>query len=82
MVRAPMGPDDHVPPTALLGMAAVLLAVLGLLVKGRRNKEIAVELALNIKTVETYRSRLMKRFACSSPAELVRHAIRAGLAVA
>jgi DNA-binding NarL/FixJ family response regulator len=56
--------------------------VLGLVVRGLRNKEIAAELALNIKTVESYRARLMKRFACKSPAELVRHAIRSGLAEA
>jgi DNA-binding NarL/FixJ family response regulator len=47
-----------------------------------RNKEIAAELALNVKTVESYRSRLMKRFGCQSLAELVRHAIRSGLAEA
>ena len=56
--------------------------VLVLIVQGLRNKEIATELGLNVKTIETYRSRLMKRFDCASPAELVRHAIRSGLAVA
>jgi DNA-binding NarL/FixJ family response regulator len=55
--------------------------VLVLIVQGLRNKEIAAELGLNIKTVEAYRSRLMKRFDCASPAELVRHAIRTGLAI-
>ena len=55
--------------------------VLTLLIKGLRNKEIATELTLGVKTVETYRGRLMKRFGCTSPAELVRHAIRLGLAV-
>ena len=54
--------------------------VLNLILLGLRNKEIAAELKLGVKTVETYRSRLMKRFNCASPAELVRHAIRAGLA--
>ena len=54
--------------------------VLILIVQGLRNKEIATELSLNVKTVEAYRSRLMKRFDCASPAELVRHAIRMGLA--
>lgn len=53
--------------------------VLTLVVQGLRNKEIAAELKLSVKTVETYRMRLMKRFGCESPAELVRHAIRAGL---
>ena len=54
--------------------------VLNLVLIGLRNKEIAAELKLSVKTVETYRGRLMKRFNCSSPAELVRHAIRVGLA--
>lgn len=54
--------------------------VLNLLMLGLRNKEIASELQLSVKTVETYRARLMKRFQCASPAELVRHAIRVGLA--
>jgi DNA-binding NarL/FixJ family response regulator len=56
--------------------------VLNLVLLGRRNKEIAAELNLSVKTVETYRGRLMKRFDCASPAELVRHAIRVGLASA
>ena len=56
--------------------------VLNLVLIGLRNKEIAAELNLSVKTVETYRGRLMKRFDCSSPAELVRYAIRAGLAKA
>jgi len=55
--------------------------VLVLLMRGLRNKEIASQLSLGVKTVETYRGRLMKRFGCASLAELVRHAIRLGLAV-
>jgi len=49
--------------------------VLQLLVDGLRNKEIAAELGIGIKSVETYRSRVMKRLDCASPAELVRAAI-------
>jgi len=55
--------------------------VLALLLRGLRNKEIADELTLGVKTVETYRGRLMKRLGCKSPADLVRHAIRLGLAI-
>lgn len=54
--------------------------VLKLLLRGARNKEIADDLKLSVKTVETYRARLMKRFNCTSVAELVIHAIREGLA--
>jgi len=54
--------------------------LLRLVAEGRRNKEIAARLAVSAKSVETYRSRLMKRLGCSSPAELVRYAIREGIA--
>lgn len=54
--------------------------VLERLVRGERNKEIAAALGLSVKTVETYRSRLMKRFDCGNVPELVRCAIREGFA--
>lgn len=47
---------------------------------GRRNKEIALELAISVKSVEAKRSRLMKKLGCASLAELIRHAIRERLA--
>ncbi len=46
---------------------------------GLRNKEIAALLNLSIRSVETYRYRLMKRLGCDHAAGLVRYAIRAGL---
>ena len=58
------------------------MEVLRLIVAGNRNKEISAELKVGIKSVETYRARLMKKAGCSSPAELVRYAIREGLATA
>lgn len=54
--------------------------LLRLIAGGRRNKEIAAELAISTKSVETYRSRLMKKLGYSSPAELVRYAVREGIA--
>ena len=42
--------------------------------------EIACELAISTKSVETYRSRLTKKLGYSSPAELVRYAVREGIA--
>ena len=53
--------------------------VLRLVVQGLRNKEIAVELNVGIKSVEAYRSRLMKKLGCSTPADLVHCALRDGL---
>lgn len=54
--------------------------VLQLVVEGLRNKEIADRLGISVKSVESYRARLMVKAACSSPAELVRYAIKEGLA--
>ncbi len=53
--------------------------VLRLIADGQRNKEIAAHLGLSTKSIETYRSRLMRKLGCSSPAELVRYAIRTGI---
>ena len=50
--------------------------LLQLVAAGKRNKEIAGEMTLTVKSVETYRSRLMKKLRCASAAELVRYAIR------
>jgi len=53
--------------------------LLRLVAGGQRNKEIAAELKLRVNSVETYRVRLMKKTGCSSTAQLVLYAIRAGL---
>src|ERR1019366_1699560 len=54
--------------------------LLRLISKGLRNKEMATELNLSDNTIETYRARLMKKVCCSSTAELVRYAVREGIA--
>ena len=48
--------------------------VLKMLCDGKRNKEIAMELKLNEKTVSTYRSRIMKKLRVRNLVELVRKA--------
>jgi DNA-binding NarL/FixJ family response regulator len=53
--------------------------VLRLLAEGRRTQEIAELLGLGVKSVETYRSRLMNKLGIDNVAGLVRFAIRAGL---
>ena len=53
--------------------------VLGFLAKGLRHKEIADRLSVSVKSVETYRARLMAKLGCSSTADLIRHAIRTGV---
>jgi two-component system, NarL family, response regulator NreC len=53
--------------------------VLERLVDGFTNKEIAEQLFLSVKTVETYRARLMDKLKLNSRAELVRYAVAHGL---
>jgi DNA-binding NarL/FixJ family response regulator len=53
---------------------------LRLIAEGRRNKEIAVHLTTSIKSVLAYRSRRAKKLGYASSADLVRYAIREGIA--
>jgi DNA-binding NarL/FixJ family response regulator len=53
--------------------------VLQLLARGLRMKEIAAKLGISIRTVETYRQRLVKKVGCQSVAELTRYAVREGI---
>lgn len=53
--------------------------LLKLVAEGKRNKEIAEALQIGVKSVETYRSRLMHKLNCGSAAELTRYAIREGI---
>lgn len=54
--------------------------LLRLVAEGKRNKEIAGILNVGVKSVETYRSRLMKKLGCASTVELTRYALREGIA--
>ncbi len=53
--------------------------VLKRIAEGRSTKEIAYELNLSVKTVETHRAQLMERLGIRDVAGLVRYAMRAGL---
>ena len=55
------------------------LEVLGLVVKGKMNKEIAADLDLSIKTVKVHRGRVMKKMEAASLADLVRMAGSVGI---
>jgi DNA-binding CsgD family transcriptional regulator len=52
------------------------LEVLKLLAKGNQNKEIASALGISAKTVEIYRSRVMRKLNAQSVIHLVHYAIR------
>jgi len=54
--------------------------VLKRIAAGRNTKEIAGELGLSTKTIETHRARIMSRLGLHSVAELTKYAIRKGLA--
>jgi DNA-binding CsgD family transcriptional regulator len=50
--------------------------VVRLVAEGKSNKEIAFALAITVRTVETYRARLMLKLQATSSAQLVHYAIR------
>src|SRR5687768_2276249 len=53
--------------------------VLQLMAEGRATKEIAMDLKVSIKTVETHRRQIMEKLGIHSVAELTKYAIREGL---
>lgn len=53
--------------------------VLSLVVKGRRSRDIAAELCISIKTVETHRNHINRKLGCTSAADLTRFAADNGL---
>lgn len=53
--------------------------VLRLLAEGGRSREIAAELGISVKTVETYRTRIGHKLGIESLAGLVKYAIRSGI---
>jgi DNA-binding NarL/FixJ family response regulator len=48
--------------------------VLDLIIKGWRNRNIASELCISIKTVDTHRTRINRKLHCTSAADLIRFA--------
>jgi two-component system, NarL family, response regulator NreC len=53
--------------------------VLAMVARGLTNQQIAEALFLSVKTIETYRSRLMVKLGLQSRAELVTYALRTGI---
>lgn len=56
--------------------------ILQLIAEGQSNKQIAANLHISIKTVDTHRTRLMDKLGIHNVASLVRYAIRQGLITA
>lgn len=53
--------------------------VLALVAQGYTNQQVADQMLLSVKTVETYRSRLMTKLGLEDRSQLVRYAVQAGL---
>ena len=67
------------PSPDLAPLSAREREVLGFVVNGMTSAEISVRLGLSPKTVETYRSRLMRKLALDDVPSLVKFAIRHGI---
>ena len=52
--------------------------IVGLIAQGHSNKDIATQLGLSVKTVETYKARAMEKLGLQNRAELVRYALERG----
>jgi len=71
-----------VPPTAAARLSVLTpqqLAVLRLVARGWRNRQVAEELGLTEKTIKIYRSALVKRLGVATSGEALRLAVEAGL---
>jgi len=55
------------------------LQVLRLLGQGKSVSVIAEELCLSVKTISTYRARILEKLSCTSTGELIRYAVEAKL---
>lgn len=66
------------PPAAEAELSERESAVLKLVALGHTNQEIAEQLSLSVKTVESYRARGMEKLGLKSRAALVRYAIQEG----
>ncbi len=81
---APNGNSPSVsgPSTPLQSLTAREIEVLRLIGKGLSRNEIAVELSRSAKTVDGHQERMMKKLGVETRADLMRFAIREGLAEA
>ena len=70
---------DPVERTAFSALTSREREVLQLMAAGRNTKQIAMDLHVSIKTVETHRRQVMEKLDLYSVAELTKYAIREGL---
>ena len=65
--------------TPLSKLTSRQIEVLRLVAEGHRTREIANQLSLSVKTVESHRGEVMKRLGMHDVVSLVRYAMRVGL---
>ena len=71
------------PPAGVLGLLSSReREIFDFIVRGFTNAEIAQQLFISIKTVETHRTRIMRKLDVHSAGELIRLAARHGLLAA
>lgn len=70
---------EEVRSGALVQLSRREREVLRLLALGHTNREIAEKMSVGIKSVETYRSRTMKKLGTRTRADLVQYALKTGL---
>lgn len=66
-------------PSAFSTLSSRERQVLQLLAEGTRTKEMATQLGVSVKTIETYRKQIMDKLDIHSVAELTKYAIREGI---
>lgn len=66
--------------SAAAGLSEKEKGIVKMIAEGRSTKEIAHDLRLSVKSIEVYRSQLMRKIAADSVAGIVKYAIREGLA--
>jgi DNA-binding NarL/FixJ family response regulator len=77
--RLVRGGGEDGDPSAFAALTPRERQVLQLIAEGRTNKEIAAQLNVGTKTVETHRAQLMDKLNIRTVAELTKYAIRHGL---
>jgi DNA-binding NarL/FixJ family response regulator len=82
-IVATCGGDDQVtpappPPAREGGLSPRELEVMRALAAGRTNREIAAELGISVKTIDTHRGHVLKKRGLRNNADLTRYAIRNG----
>jgi two-component system response regulator NreC len=71
--------DEGAARSGMAGLSARELDVLRLIALGHTNAEAAAVLGVALRTVETHRAHILQKLGVRTRAELVRHAIAAGL---